>query len=295
MVYVFLVPRSARALLLAILVTLGAPGAAVAQVGVDREVERHLADGRRLYGEQEYAAVIQAMRRALDVPGISPADQLEAWEYVGCSYVALEDEREARRAFRELLVVDPYYSLREPSGSPKIREAFERVRREIAPDAALQPDVNLRLVGPERATAGGAVEVRVEASVPVQRMTLRSRVAGTLAFDRVSMTRSGSAFRAMVDLPDRDRPYSFEYYVEARDERGRVVARGASPLGPRTVEVAVARPPTSRWYESPWLWVGAGAVVVGAVVVGVLIGSAERGPQCGSLEPGCVELSLERP
>ncbi|MBI2892997.1 MAG: hypothetical protein HYY06_05560 [Deltaproteobacteria bacterium] len=286
--------RFARALHLAVLLTVGAPSGATAQQGLDREVDRLLADGRRLYGDQEYPAVIQAMRRALDVPGISPADQLEAYEYIGCSYVALEDEREARRAFRELLVIDPYYLLREPSGSPKIREAFERVRHEIAPDAALRPDVDLRLSGPVRAAAGGSVEVRVEPSGPVQRMTLRTRVAGTLPYDQVPMTRSGTSFRAMLDLPDRDHPYSFEYYVEARDERGRVVARGASPLGPRTLDVSVAAPPPSRWYESPWVWVGAGAAVVGAVVLGVLIGSADREPQCGSLEPRCVLLSLER-
>jgi len=46
---------------------------------------------------------------------------------------------------------------------------------------------------------------------------------------------------------------------------------------------------------SPWLWVGAGAVVVGAVVAGIVLSTGGDDDEiCGTLEPCRVELSLER-
>lgn len=269
----------------------GAPAGAV-----DREVDRLLADGRRLYSEMQYPAVVQAMRRALDVPGIGPVDQLEAYEYMGCAYVALQDETSARRAFRDLLVIDPYYVLREPSGSPKIREVFERARHEIAPDAALEPSLSLRISAPRRANAGEPAEVRAEPSGPVARMTLRTRVAGELPYARSPMTRSGRFFRGVVTLPERTRSYSLEFYLEARNGRGGLIARGASPLAPRSIDVRVATVQTpNEWWQSPWVWVGAGAVVVGSVVLGVVLATSGDDDVCGTLAPCRWQLSLERP
>lgn len=262
---------------------------------VDREVERLLADGRRLYSEMQYPAVVQAMRRALDVPGVSPVDQLEAYEYMGCAYVALQDETSARRAFRDLLVIDPYYVLREPSGSPKIREVFERARHEIAPDAALEPSLVLRISAPRRAVAGAPAEIRVEPSGPVARMTLRTRPSGELSFERTPMTRSGRFFRGVLTLPDRERSYALEFYVEARNGRDGLIARGASPLAPRSIDVrgAATTSSSSAWWQSPWVWVGAGAVVVGSVVLGVVLANSGGADECGTLPPCRVQLSLE--
>jgi len=260
-----------------------------------REVDRLLADGRRLYSEMQYPAVIQAMRRALDVPGVSPIDQLEAYEYMGCAYVALRDDTSARRAFRDLLVIDPYYVLREPSGSPKIREVFERARHEIAPDAALEPSLTLPIEAPEHALAGDPAEVRVAPTGPVTRMTLRTRVGGELPFARSPMTQSGRFFRGVVSLPERERAYTLQFYVEARNARGGLVARGASPLQPRTIDVQVnPRPAGSAWWQSPWVWIGAGAVVVGSVVTAILLGTGGQTEVCGDLDPCRVQLSLER-
>lgn len=259
-----------------------------------REAERLLSDGRRLYSEMQYPSVIHTMRRALDVPGVSPTDRLEAYEYMGCAYVALRDDTSARRAFRELLVIDPYYVLREPSGSPKIREVFERARHEIAPDAALEPSLVLQVSAPESATAGGVAEVRVEPSGPVARMTLRTRSAGTLSFDRLPMTRSGRQFRGIVDLPDRERAYVLEFYVEARNGTGGLVARGSSPLAPSVIEVRGIVRTQSAWWQSPWVWIGAGAVVVGSVVTAIVLGTAGGGDECGDLGPCHVQLSLEQ-
>ena len=258
-----------------------------------REVERLLADGRQLYSEMQYSAAIHTMRRALDVPGIAPTERLEAYETMGCAYVALRDDTSARRAFRDLLVIDPYYVLREPSGSPKIREVFERARHEIAPDAALEPSLVLHVSAPEHANAGGVAEIRVQPSDPVARMTLRTRRAGTLSFDRIVMTRAGRDFRGLVTLPERERSYVLEFYVEARSSRGGLVARGSSPLAPSTIEVRGAPVARASWWQSPWVWVGAGAVVAGSVVTAIVLGGGGGGDRCGDLPP--CRVLLEQP
>jgi tetratricopeptide (TPR) repeat protein len=262
---------------------------------VDRGVEDLLAEGRRLYAQQEYDGAIRAMQRALDAPDDAPRHRVEAYETMGCAYVALSDDLAARRAFRALLVIDPYYVLREPSGSPKIRDVFEGARRELVHDAAIDPDLEVRVTLPESVRAGGAVAVRAVASSPVARMSLRTRRRGTRGFDRVAMAGAGRSFQAVLPLPDTRRPYGLELYVEARDARGDLVARGGSPLDPRSLRVEGRTERPRGGGISPWLWVGAGAVVVGAVVAGIVLSTGGDDDEiCGTLEPCRVELSLER-
>ena len=67
--------------------------------------------------------------------------------------------------------------------------------------------------------------------------------------------------------PPRDvADYTLEYYVEARDDKGRVVARVASPERPiplpvHGVPVVAAGPPP--WYKRWYVWAAVGAVVAG--------------------------------
>src|SRR5687768_11259454 len=136
------------------------------------------------------------MHRAVEAADGAALTQVEAYETMGCAYVALSDEVNARRVFRALLVIDPYWVLREPSGSPKIREVFERARREIVRDAALDPSLEVHLAAPERARAGSTVEVRVRVSGPVARVTLRSRRRGSVRFDRIAAIGAGRSYRA---------------------------------------------------------------------------------------------------
>jgi hypothetical protein len=95
-------------------------------------------------------------------------------------------------------------------------------------------------------------------------------------------------------VPPRDvADYTLEYYVEARDDKGRVVARVASPARPIPLPVhgvPIAVGPTP-WYKRWYVWAAVGAVVAGGAVAGAVAGTAEKAPK-GSLPPGTVSLGL---
>jgi len=264
--------------------------------GAAREAGVALAEGKRLYGELDFAGAVEALRRALGVPGVPDAVRIEALEYLGAAFAVLDRPEQAREAFFEMLRMDPYHALREPSGSPKIVEIVERVRASLVRDAALDPETQLRATLPRSGTVGRAIEVvvRSEGRRPVARVRVFSRGAGDEQWTVTTSTRDGSSFRAT--LPARDAPDELEVYAEGRDARDRVVARAGEPFTPLgiTIRGVTGAGGTrdgegsiwSRW----WFWTIVGAVVAGATVGIVLVTTGGAEAPIGSLPPGRVEL-----
>lgn len=257
------------------------------------EVERHLADGRRAYRELDFPGAVDAMRRALNVPGVSAPQRLEAWEYLGAAYVVLDRDDEAEAAFREVFELDPYHRVREPSGSPKIERFVESLRRRIVQDAALDPSVELRALLPAAARVGRPVALRVEIEGPpsIARVEARVRPDDERQWRSVPLQRvDEAAFEG--ELPAATERGNLELYAEGRDAEGRVVARAGEPLVPLVLPVRERDDVPLR--RRPWLWVAVGAVVV-AATVGVAIAAAgrETAPN-GTLPPGQVSLPLGR-
>ncbi|MBX3250150.1 MAG: hypothetical protein KF901_23430 [Myxococcales bacterium] len=280
---------------LSTLATAQAPTEAPVEVEADdsarARAERHLADGRRLYRELDFPGCVDAMHRALGVPGVTAAQRLEAFEMLGAAYVVLDREQEAAAAFREMFRLDPYHRVREPSGSPKIERFVEELRATLVPDAALDPNVELRALLPAAARVGRPVPVRVEVEGPrvVARVEVRQRPDDEREWRSVALRPSGDAFEGELPAPSgRGR---LELYAEGRNSAGQVVTRAGEPLVPIVLEVRErdaeqAVPLRRRW----WVWAAVGvAVVASAVVVGVVASRSERAPQ-GTLPPGRVEL-----
>src|SRR5215471_15487273 len=98
--------------LLIFLTLLGDPGARV-RVRLDA--------AKKLYDAQEYVAAIDMLRPVPSDPAATRAQRAQALEYLGLSYVILGKRQRAREAFEDLLSIDPNYTLRDPSNSPKLR------------------------------------------------------------------------------------------------------------------------------------------------------------------------------
>jgi len=118
-----------------------------------------------------------------------------------------------------------------------------------------------------------------------------TRRRGELAYRVVlASPRGDGRWRARV-VPDASaKSYVLEYYLEARDAGGAVVARVAAPDQP--LEIALAPGGTSTEHR-PWYnhwYVIAGAAVVAAGVTGIAV-AATRGPGPGTLPPGSVTLT----
>ncbi|MCZ7680481.1 MAG: hypothetical protein M5U28_17635 [Sandaracinaceae bacterium] len=165
-----------RCAAIALALALVASGAAAqARPRAGAEAARLVDEGRRLYRELEFLGAIEVLERALAIPGLTPARRAEALEVLGAALVVLDRDEEARRAFERLFALDPYYEVREPSGSPKIARFVARVRAEVVPDAALDPEAEVELELP-RAPRGPALRAApARLAVGAPRAPLRAR------------------------------------------------------------------------------------------------------------------------
>ncbi|HJL15804.1 MAG TPA: hypothetical protein RMH99_09115 [Sandaracinaceae bacterium LLY-WYZ-13_1] len=248
-------------------------------------------EGRRHYRELSYLDAIDVLRRALATPGIDEAQRVEALEVLGASYVVLDRDDEAREAFEALFAIDPYHVVREPSGSPKIARFVDRVRADLVPDAALDPEVTLRAELPRAGRVGAETTVRVHASPPDRVYGVRLFVRGTevaVWTDRALERAEPGVWR--LRLPPSERADELELYAVGRDEADRVVARAGSPLRPLVLPIRLASedPLHERW----WLWaaIGGGAAVVAIVLTIALVATSGARAPPGTLPPGRVEL-----
>lgn len=259
-----------------------------------------IAEGRAAYEALDYEGAVAALEAALGSPSIGPLERAEALETLAFALAVLERERDAEQRLGELFALDPYYVVREPTGSPRIEALVERVRERIVPDAALTGELDVRLELPRRARAGAAVVVRVRVGGGARSRveTVRVLVRGETEADWTSVEAtlaSTSAAERDYDapLPSREAAERLEIYAEARDARGRLLARSGGPLEPAYLELEAGEAPRGGEdvLTSWWLWTIVGVVVVSAGVgIGVGVGTSGGGVGDGTLPPGRVVL-----
>jgi hypothetical protein len=251
-------------------------------------VERQLEVGRALYLQLDFPGVIDAMTRALAVPGASHRQRLEAFEYLGAANLVIDREAEARDAFGRMLAIDPYHALREPSGSPKIRDFVERLRRERVSDAALDPELELVVDAPEAARASATMPIAVQArGAEVASVRVHHRSDEERQWRATELAPAGEgAFEGEVPTPVTTGRMLL--YAEARNGEDDLVGRAGEPHWPLEVDVRdeLPEPLIRQW----WLWTLVGVAVVGlGVGLGVGLSQGDDAPP-GTLPPGRVEL-----
>ena len=261
-------------------------------------VQARMTEGEQRYQNQEYRAAIEAFDAVVHDPVATRDDRARAYEYLGMSWLILGKKPKARAAFEELLAIDPNYTLSDPSHSPKLREFFEEVRGSFVPGYGGKSagEAELEHDAPRGATAGRPIEMHVviiRGGEAVRMVTLFVRRQGLLEYATAPLHGEGNRWKASYTPPRDVADYTLEYYVEARDDRGRVVGRVASPERPIPLAVhgvpAVAAP--TPWYKRWYVWAAVGAVVAGGAITGAVVGTAEKAPK-GSRPPGTVSLGL---
>lgn len=269
------------------------PGSALAQTRPADRIDR----GRSAYESLDYEGAVEALEAALDAPSISPIERAEALETLSFALVVLDRPGDAEARLRELFALDPYYDVREPTGSPRIESFVDAVRRQLGSDAALIAQLDVRLTLPRSARADRPVSVRVhldgEGVDRVVEVILLHRGETDTDWSRVAATATPDGFSA--DIPALGRSERLEIYAEARDARGRLLARSAGPLAPTFLEVGASSGSGPSSGEdvltSWWLWTIVGVVVVGAGVgIGVGVASAPGQAPSGTISPGRVIL-----
>lgn len=270
----------------------GQSGTAQAQ-SADARVRKRLTQGISLFRDLEYRRAIRTVAPIVKDPAATRAQRLRALEVIGLSHLILGEEARAREAFQDLLAIDPGYQLRDDTGSPKIRNFFDQVKREYVPGFDAEAVAELDLAAPTGATAGRRIEIDVRVARGAERvksMRVYTRRRGVLSWpDPVEFRRQPDGrWRARFDAPASDESYALEYYVEARGVADQAVARIAGPETPLSLAVTGRVPRTTPWYRR-WYTLAGGAAVVGIGTALIITsgGSAED----GSLQPGRVTLS----
>lgn len=258
----------------------------------DARARKALAEGERLFADQEYARAVKALIPVTRDGNAARAVRVRAWELIALARYIDGDLGGARDAFERLLEADPGFQLRDTSGSPRIRAFFDKIRAEVVPAAAAS-DVDLEHAAPRGAIAGGKVELDVRATRgadEVRAVVVLYRRLGALGYrEQPARSAADDRWRAAVPLPAARQAYAVEYYVEARGTAGAVLARIASPDTPLSIPVGAGggggRPWYGRWY------VITGAAVLAAGATGAVIWAASAQVDDGSLPPGRVTVT----
>ncbi len=284
---------AARALAgLAAIAVVATAGPAARADAPDARARRALAEGERLFADQEYARAVKALIPVTRDGNAARAVRVRAWELIALARYIDGDLGGARDAFERLLEADPGFQLRDTSGSPRIRAFFDKIRAEVVPAAAAS-DVDLEHAAPRGATAGGKAELDVRATRgadEVRAVVVLYRRLGALAYrEQPGRSAADDRWRAALPLPGARQPYAVEYYVEARGTAGAVLARIASPDTPLSIPVAAGGVGGGAWYGR-W-YVITGAAVLAAGATGAVVWAASSGVADGSLPPGRVTVT----
>ena len=259
------------------------------------EVRARLEAGQKRYQDQDYRAAIETLTAVVQDPVATRDQRARAYEYLGMSWLILGKRPRAREAFEELLAIDPHYTLSDPSHSPKLREFFDDVRARFLPGyGRAEGEAELEHAAPTAATAGRRIEVAadvIRGAPLVQVVMVEWRRQGMLTYAAAAMSGGGGRWRLELVPPRETSDYALEYYLEARDGHGRVVARVASPESPLVLAVHGVPATATAWYKRWYVWAAVGAVVAGAAIGGVVACTAEHAP-AGTLPPGKVSLGL---
>lgn len=272
-------------------------GVAPVRADVDAQtIEHYLVRGQQLYDDLDYAGAIQTLAPVTRDARATRAQRLRALELIALSHFIRNDQGAARATFERILDIDPGYQLRDTSGSPKVRQFFEDLKKQLIPGFDPDAGADLEHAAPTAGTAGRPIEVDVRATRGGDRVfeiVLGTRRRGELAYKIAPATpRGDSKWRARVTPELSPKPYVLEYYVEARDAGGGALARIAAPDSP--LEIALAGGAVEPRRKSPWYgrWyvIAGGAAVVAAGLTGLVVATT-RGPDPGTLPPGSVTLS----
>jgi hypothetical protein len=285
----------ARALILLLLLLLVVSRPAIADRVVDPQtIEHYLQLGKQRFDELDYAGAIQTLVPVTRDARATRAQRLRALEIIALSHYIKNDLGAARATFERILDIDPGYQLRDTSGSPKIRQFFEDLKKQLIPGFDPKAGADLEHAAPTAGTAGRAIEFDLRATRGADRVfeiVIATRRRGELAYKVTTAAPRGDArWRARVTPEPSSRSYVLEYYCEARDAGGAALARIASPDAPLEVALFAGGTEAKRpWYKR-WYVIAGGAAAVAAGLTSLTV-AATRGPDPGTLPPGSVTLA----
>ncbi|MCK4250744.1 tetratricopeptide repeat protein [candidate division WOR-3 bacterium] len=104
----------------------------IAQQVSEDSLDLMLVRAKTFYNSGEYEHAISELEKALQyLKQLEKGDQVEAYKYLGFSYVAFGDKAKAKEQFKKALVLKPNLTLDPAIVSPKIIKIFEEAKAEL--------------------------------------------------------------------------------------------------------------------------------------------------------------------
>lgn len=212
---------------------------------------------RQLAEELRYEEAAVEYQRYLGAQGRPAAERAQALLELGYIHLLLEDEPNAELRTAEALELDAW--VRPPANAPPRQvELLERVRAQLAARPKLE-------VLPRE---GASEPRRVRASLKdpqgtTSEVLLRHATAPDGPYRATRMACESGTCAAELPMPGNSTDFTAWYFVEALDTQGNTLTRAASPRAPLQLSVIERR----AWYESPWVYAGGAAVLIGAAAV----------------------------
>jgi hypothetical protein len=232
-----------------------------------------IAAGLEAYEKLDYRRAVALLHQAF-TESLDPASKITVLKTLAFAYVALDEDDQARAAFRLLLKVDPHTTLDETI-SPRVRLVFEEAGSEIQqPQVSPAPLALSATLDPPRPLAGQPL--MIVAVIPgAASAQLFYRSPGQIGFQRVSALAPDG--HVALTVPGSDvKPPGLEYYLQARDGREQLTAQVGTE--DRWLRVDVTAPsPARRGADAPiyrhrWFWGAAAGVSVAIIFIGVVAG-----------------------
>jgi hypothetical protein len=243
-----------------------------------------LAAGLLAYDKLEYARAVKLLEEAR-ARAAQVDDRITIARTLAFAHVALDETEPAMAEFHALLTLAPTTTL-DRTVSPRVREVFERARREEAaltagaygpseepeeetppaPPATELAPLAVALT-PARPRAGRPLQVSLGALHGASAL-LFYRTRGDFGFAQVAAQERGG--RIELAVPGGDvKEQGLEYCVQTLDEDGQPVGGAGSLEHPLLLDVPTPpRPFYRRWK----FWVTSGGVAVAGAAIGIIVG-----------------------
>ncbi|PTL83042.1 hypothetical protein [Vitiosangium sp. GDMCC 1.1324] len=229
----------------------------LAQAPASGQAQGDLAHARELAEALRYEEAVVEYQRYLGDANRPSGERAQALLELGFIHLLLDDAVNAEQRTTEALELDAW--VRPPADAPqKQKDLVERVRAKLAARPKLE-------VLPREDSSRPQL-VRASLKDPrgkANEVLLRHAPAPGGPYRATPMVCQQDTCEGELPSPTRAASFTAWYFVEALDSQGNTVARAANPLAPLQLSVIEQKP----WYESPWVYAGGAALVVGAATV----------------------------
>ena len=235
--------------------------AAMLAVATPAHAHQGIDGARRAYEDAEFEAALAQLRVVEASDDLTREELVELLELRAELHLATGDADAMERDVLQRTTVDPTGAL-PSSAPPEMREAATRARAQIA----------------------GPIEVRAEAVAVATGVTIEAAAhgdAGGLVREvRVMARVDGGSWRDGRPPMTLEGAGRVEFYAEAIGPGGVVLSSAGSRDAPRTWSESGAGAPGAGGDDALWigLGIGAGVLVVGAVIAIVVVATQPSGP-----------------